>query len=314
MARLHLPAWVRRSHPVVRYEAGHWARSRAWRAARNLVWGGSLSFILVPAACAILFSLQSQFGSPSEAILTLGGVFAIGLALLTTLAVWFSNLSASILGATLIARERESQTWPFLRLTSLTGVDIAGAKFMALFYTLLGPLRLITGLRLLALLAGLVTVTLAFLASGHSAQEWASVLIPVLNQFGLTLGQWLGLALFAALALAWTVITWLFEPFFGLLYYGTIGLTMSTFARSPGAAIVLMVAAHFCLALGLYAPVSQISYLFLLPLLATGTETAAVSFFILTLVLQVGLQTLLPWAVMAACALFTLRRVEAISD
>src|SRR5689334_23267582 len=241
MARLRLPAWVRRSHPVVRYEAGHWARSRAWRAARHLVWGGSLTFILAPAACSILFSLQSRFNSPSEAILTLGGVFTIGLGLLTTLAVWFSNISAGVLGATLIARERESQTWPFLRLTTLTRWDIVGGKFMALFYTLLGPLRLVTALRLLALLAGLVTGLLALLASGHSAQEWAAFFIPLLNQSGLTLDQWLGLASFSSLTLAWVVFSWLFEPFFGLLYYGTIGLTASTLARSRGAAIILMV-------------------------------------------------------------------------
>jgi len=314
MARLQLPAWVRRSHPIVRYEAGHWAHSRAWRAARNVVWGGSLTFVLVPAACSLLFSLQSHFTSPSEAILTLGGVFAIGLGLLTTLAVWFSNISASLLGATLIARERESQTWPFLRLTSLSGLEIAGGKFMALFYTLLGPLRLVTGLRLLALLAGLVTAVMAFLAGGRSAQEWASLLVPALNQSGLTPDQWLGLAFLAALAIGWTVLSWLFEPFFGLLYYGTIGLAASTLVRSRGAAIVLMVAAHFCLALGLYAPVSQIGSLFLLPLIAAGTETATVTFVILTIVLQVGVQTLLPWAVMAACAFFALRRVETLSD
>jgi|SRR5579859_4497558 len=314
MARLQLPAWARRSHPVVRYEAGHWERSRAWRAARNLVWGGSLTFILVPAACAVLFSLQSTFQSPSEAILTLGGVFAVGLALLSTLAVWFSNISASVLGATLIARERESQTWPFLRLTSLTGVEIAGGKFMALFYTLLGPLRLISGLRLLALLAGIVTAALALYASGRSVQAWAAILIPVFNQSGLTLSQWLGLGLFGTVAVAWAVFSWLFEPFFGLLYYGTIGLTASTLARSRGAAIILMVAAHFCLGLGVYAPVSQISSLFMLPLLASGTETAAVGLVVIALVLQLGLQTLLPWAVMVACGLFTLRRVEAIGD
>ena len=232
MARLNLPAWVRRSHPVVRYEAGHWARSRAWRAARNLVWGGSLSFILVPAACAILFSLQSQFSSPSEAILTLGGVFAIGLALLTTLAVWFSNLSASILGATLIARERESQTWPFLRLTSLTGLDIAGGKFMALFYTLLGPLRLITGLRLLALLAGALTLVLTFAASGLTAQSVVSVFSPFFKQFGLTARPMAALGLvrrfrsadlddqLAVRALLWPALLWRHRP--GRLHPGPL--------------------------------------------------------------------------------------------
>jgi len=310
----HPPAWVRRSHPVVRYEAGHWARSRPWRAARGLVWGGSLTFILVPALCAILFSLQSQFTSPAAAILSLGGVFAIGLALLSTLAVWFSNISASILGATLIARERESQTWPFLRLTNLSALDIAGGKFMALFYTLLGPLRLITGLRLLAVFAGVLTLALTYLASGLSAHEAAALFAPFFDQFGLSSGQWLGLDLFAALAAGWILLGWLAEPLFGLLYYGVIGLTMSTLVRSRGTAIVLVFAAHFVLALGLYAPVSQISSLLLTPLLAAGNQTAALSFVVLTASLQISLQTLLPWGVMAACAVFSVRRLETLSE
>jgi hypothetical protein len=316
--RVQMPAWVRRDHPVVRLEARHWGRSRPWRAAQGLVWGGSLTFILVPALCSVLFSLQSQFTSPAEAILTLGGVFAVGLALLSTLAVWFSNISASILGATLIARERESQTWPFLRLTNLSALDIAGGKFMALFYTLLGPLRLISGLRLLALLAGAVTLALAYLASGLSTLQVAALFMPLLDELGLSAGQWLGLVLFSALTAAWIGLSWLAEPFFGLLYYGIIGLTVSTFVRSRGAAIVLVVAAHFCLALGVYAPVSQLSSLLLTPLLFTGgsahSQTAAFGFVVLTVLLQIGLQTLLPWGVMAACALFTVRRLERLSD
>lgn len=314
MARVHLPAWARRTHPIVRNEAGHWARSRAWRLARNIMWGGSLTFILVPAACAGLFGLQSRFTSPAEAILALGGVFSIGVALFSSLAVWFTNISASILGATFIARERESQTWPFLRLTNLTALDIVGGKLMALFYILIGPLELITGLRLLALSAAVATAVLAFLASGLTPQEFAASFVPLLNQFGLTNAEWQGLALFVALVALWAVISWLAEPFFGLLYNGVIGLTMSTFARSRGTAIVLVFAAHFCLALGLYAPVSQLSSLFLAPVATAGTQTAALGLLALTVALQFTLQTLLPWAVMAACAIFTLKRVELLND
>jgi hypothetical protein len=155
MPSVALPAWVRRNHPIVRNETGHWARSRGWRLARNLIWGGSLTFILVPAGCALLFSWRSQLSGPAEAILAVGGVFTLGRALISTLANWLNNLSASILGATLVAHERESQTWPFLRLTSLTSIDIVGGNLMALLYTLARPLQLVTALRLLALAAGL---------------------------------------------------------------------------------------------------------------------------------------------------------------
>ena len=314
MAGAHLPPWLRRTHPIVRYETRHWAQSRAWRSARYAVWGGSLTFILAPVACSLLFALQSRFTSPAELILSLGGVFAVGLALLSTLAVWFSNLSATVLGASLIARERESQTWPFLRLTSLSSLDIAGGKLMALFYTLIGPVQLITGLRLLALAAGLVTLVLAYLASGLSAREVIALFGPFFQQFGLTAAQWQGLALFAALGLLWAAISWLVEPFFGLLYYGVIALTMSTLARSRGTAVVLVIAAHFVLALGVYAPVSQASSLLLAPLAATSSQDAALVYGSIIIVVQFVLQTLLPWAVVAACAAFTLRRIEALND
>jgi hypothetical protein len=279
MARLLLPAWLRRPHPIVRYQARHWAHSRGWRLVGNLLWGGSLSFIFVPAACALLFGLQSQFTSPAEAILTLGGIFLVGLALFSSVAVLFSNLSASILGATLIARERESQSWPFLRLTTLTSLDIAGGKLMALVYTLSGPLQLITGLRLLALVAGMFTAMPAYLASGWTGQDSATFLGPFCEQFGLTFSQWQGLALFAAPAVLWATVNWLLEPFFGVLDNCVIGLTVSTFTRSRGSAIVLVFAAHFCLALRLYAPAGQPSSLLLAPLAATGSQTCALDLF-----------------------------------
>jgi hypothetical protein len=243
--------------------------------------GRLISFILVPAACALLFGLQSQFTSPAEAILTLGGISSVGLALFSGLAVLFSNLSASILGATLIARERESQTWPFLRLTTLTSLDIAGGKLMALLHTRSRPLQLITRRRLLALVAGVVTAVLAYLASGWTGQDSATFLGPFCEQFGLTYGQWQGLALFAALAVLWATANWLLEPFFGVLYNGVIGLTVSTFTRSRGSAIVLVFAAHFCLALGLYAPAGQLSSLLLAPLAATALKPAHESGFLL---------------------------------
>ncbi len=314
MRKLKWPAWMRRTHPIVRYEAGHWARSRGWRAARQLVWGGSLTFIMAPAACAILFNLQSQFTSPAEAILAFGGVFCIGLALLSSLAVWFSNLSATIVGATLVARERESQNWPFLRLTSLTSLDLVGGKLMALFYILIGPVQLITGLRLLALAAGLVTLILAYLATGLTGRDASALAASVLQEFNLTTGQWVGLIATALLSVLWVVGNWLIEPLFGLLYNGVIGITMSSLARSRGTAIVLAFAAHLGLALGLYAPVSQLSSLALAPLAASGNQDTALIVVVVAVAFVFVLETLLPWAVMIACAIFTLWRVESLSD
>ena len=53
MASLALPAWMRATHPIVRYEIRHWTHSRGWRLVRYLLWGGSLTFFQVLVACAL---------------------------------------------------------------------------------------------------------------------------------------------------------------------------------------------------------------------------------------------------------------------
>src|SRR5512144_3018167 len=104
MAVLTLPAWARPHHPIVDYETRHWRRSRVWRAVRHTFWGGSLIFLLLPAACSLLFSLGSTFTSVPEAVLGIGGTFTLGLVVISALSTWLNNLTASLLGATLIAR------------------------------------------------------------------------------------------------------------------------------------------------------------------------------------------------------------------
>ncbi|MEP7355772.1 MAG: hypothetical protein ABI847_00870 [Anaerolineales bacterium] len=314
MLHLALPAWVRPTHPIVRNEVRHWAQSRGWRAVRYLLWGGSLTFLLVPAGCALLFTLSSQISSPAEAILALGGVFTIGLAVISTLAHWLNSLSASVLGATLIARERESQTWPFLRLTSLTSADIAGGKLVALLYTLARPLYLVLGLRLLAILSALATLLLAVAASGLTLPALQALFQPMFAELQMTAAQGLSGLFFGLAAAVLALAAWLIEPFFGVLYNGLLGLAVSTLARSSGAAIVLVFAAHFVLALGVYAPAQQVGTLLLLPLTQNIGPGGAAVLVLLAFVLPFALQIVLPVLVMVGCALFALRRVDTLSD
>jgi hypothetical protein len=246
----------------------------------------------------------------------LGGYFTLGLGLLSSLAVWFTHLSASIVGATLIARERESQTWTFLRLTSLTARDIVGGKLAALFYTLLGPIEVITGLRVLTLAAGVATLSLAWVVSPNAGRDLAQFFAPFMQDFGPNPGNWLGVAAVGALVALWALINWLGEPLFGLIYYGVIGLGASTLARSRGAAIVLVFGVHFCLALGIYAPASQLnSLLLLLPVIASNNDSSGLPLVLLiSLGVQFVIQTLLPWAIVVGVILFALRRVETLGD
>jgi hypothetical protein len=281
---------------------------------RYLLWGGSLTFLLVPAACALVFTVSSQLTSPAETILALGGVFTLGLAIISTLAHWLNSLSASILGASLIARERESQTWPFLRLTSLSSADIAGGKLMAVLYTLAQPLYLVTGLRVLALLSGLATLLLAGAASGLTLPAVQALLRPAFQELFLTPAQELGGLFFGSIGLLAALAAWFIEPFFGVLYNGLLGLAVSTLARSSGAAIVLVFAAHFGLALGLYGPANQLVTLLLLPLTQNIGPGGTAVLLMLSFVLPFAMQFFLPLLVMSGCAIFILRRVERLGD
>lgn len=313
MARWALPAWVRPTHPIVHNEIRHWAQSRGWRAAGRLAWAVPLLLLLAPAGCALVFGLSSDFREPAQWIFVPGGILVIGLAAVSTFAHWLNSLSASILGATLIARERESQTWPFLRLTSLTSADIAGGKLAALVYTLARPITLVMGLRLLAIGGALATILLTLAASRFSGTDFQALIESVFRDLSLAPAQAAAGFVLTAAGVALALVAWLIEPVFGVIYNGLVGLAAGSFARSSGAAIVLTFAAHFGLALGLYGPAQQVGALLLLPLARNGGPVSAL-LAVLAVSLPVTLQAVLTVVVMAGCALFSLRRVEMLSD
>ena len=309
-----LPAWARPGHAIVRYERRHWHESRGWRLVRRLLWGGALTFVFFPALCALVFNLTATFNSPAEFILSLGGTFTLGLLFTSTLALWFNNLSASFLAATLIARERESQTWPLLRLTTLTSVDLLGGKLAALAYTLAGPVQLILALRALAVLSGLATLALAWLASdldARAVREFLALLFAeapfsVIELFLLEVTILGG----ALLALA----TWLVEPVAGVVYNAAVGAAASTLARSRGTAVVLVVAAQFALGLGLYAPAQQGGLLVLAPFIQVLSTTNPLILPLLSVGLQAWLTVALWWGIVVSCVVFALRRVDTLTE
>ena len=311
MASLALPAWTHRRHPIVQGETRHWRRSRTWRATLAVLWGGALLFLLVPAACTLLVGLQVPYNNAAEAVLIVGGSLTFGLAVTSAAASGVNGLAAGLLGATLIARERETQSWPFLRLTTLTSLEIVGGKFVALLRTLALPMALVSGLRLLALLVGLGSAALALVASGLTAAQLQAIVLaaaPALTDVNVLVLLFTG-AIGGLVALAW----WLLEPFFSVVYAGAVGLAASCVARSRGAAIVLSVGVHFGLGLGLYAPVQQLMSLWPLFLMQNPNQLLGL-LPALTIVLPVMVQSGLQVAVLAACLVFALRRVEHLSE
>jgi hypothetical protein len=313
MASLALPAWTHRRHPIVAGETRHWQRSRVWRATLTLLWVGTLLFLVVPMLCTLAIGSQTSFTTdPVEAILMLGGTFTLSLAGVSGLAGGLTGLVAGLLGATLIARERECQSWPFLRLTTLTSLEIVGGKFSALVRTLALPMHFVAGLRVLALLAALLTGVLALAASGLTLAELQAMwvgLLPTLTGPDLLFMEISG-AFGLLLALAW----WLLEPYFGVCYNGAVGLAASSLARSRGTAIVLTVAVHFCLGLGLYAPAQQVMSLGPVLLLQNPTNMMISLLPALTVGLPLIAQSVLQVAVLLASLAFTINRVEHLSE
>lgn len=313
MASLALPAWTSSRHPIVLGETRHWQRSRVWRGTRYVLWAGLLVFLAVPLACPLLVNLaQPGFSGPPEAILVTGGTFVFGLAVVSAVASGLNSLLAGLLGATLISRERECQSWPFLRLTTLTSLEIVGGKVTALLRSLAWPMHFALGLRLLTLLAGVLTLALAAAAGGLTLDD----VLELWNAFGLSLSlpDWVllqaSILASALVALAW----WLAEPYFSVIYNAAIGLAASCLARSRGLGIVLTVALHFGLGLGLYAPVQQLMSLSMVFVLQEPAGVMVELLPLLLFILPLIVQSLLQAAVAALCVVLALNRAERLSE
>jgi hypothetical protein len=225
-------------------------------------------------------------------------------------------LAATILGATLIARDREEQRWAFLRVTPLQSTEIVGGKLASLLYLLAWPMHLAAGLRLFAMLAGAVTLGLVALAGGlapgilSDGLEVVREVAPFAPAGLLLTASVGGVDVLAGLAY------WLIEPYFTGLYNSAIGLAASTLARTRGLAIGLAFVVHFSLSLGVYWPAQQIVFLIFLALTNVFGPAVAGSLpsMLLASTLQFAVSIGLQVAVLAGCLTLAVRRVERLGD
>jgi hypothetical protein len=311
-----LPGWISPAHPVFRRELNRWRRSRAWRWLRGSPWSVPLLVglgVLMAGGAAALSA--ETFASPAEIALMAGGTFVLVLATTSAMLNWLLGLLASLYGAALVARERESQNWPFLRVTTLTSLDILGGKLAALLHVLARPAGAIVILRLAALLGGVAAVALAATTSGARPDQVREMLESLESMSLMPRSALLVTASIGGLDFAIWLLFWLIEPYFNAVYNSAIGLTASTLARTRGRAIALVFAGHLGLALVIYAPIQQLAYL----LVALGFSTVAnpADPVINSLVLfsvQFGLSVVLQAGAMLACLLFSLWRVERLGD
>jgi hypothetical protein len=308
LARL-LPAWATLAHPIVKHEASLWRRSPGWLLLRLVLLAGVLAFIFMPASCGLLAASAAYLDDSNlpVAIAIAGGSLTGALFLAGNAAGWVVGLLASLVGATLIARERERQTWPLLRITTLTTAAILGAKLSTVFYALRHVLHGTALLRLLSLVAGSLTGALVLAAAWRGGANLAAAF----DLSGLGASDRLALALYTGPVLV-SVAGWVVQPYFAALYNGSLGLAASSMARSQGAAITLAFAAHIVLALGLYLPAQLLLSGIQMTIDPAGRASTVVigglyaGRAVLALALQVG--------VLAAVLALAHRRIEDMQD
>jgi len=154
-----LPTWAKSNHPVVRRELNLWRRTlKRWR------WL-FIPLLFLPCACSALCSLTGlplamEASSPLLGLgLFLGWgafmTFSFGSGIVT----WIVTTFASISSATIIARERETQNWAMLRLTTLSIPEIIYAKLAAIGRLLFWPVVIMLGVQIAMLsLLGLIAI------------------------------------------------------------------------------------------------------------------------------------------------------------
>jgi len=306
-----LPRWARITHPIVANETRHWRRSRLRHVVRGGSWVGALLVILSASGCVTaIAATSSPTFRPADTLLVGVGTFIFSAVALSMIINWLIGLVAGIYAATLIARERETQAWPFLRITTLSSLDILGGKFAALFHLLSNTLHLIAFLRVLAIGSALVWAGLGLLASRLTLNDiWegiesaARIMFPAYPAF-------LGLGLLGGLI---SLVAWVLEPYYATFYAGAVGLAVSAMAKTRGGAVALAFITHFGLGLAVYLPAQQFTSIIVVLLFGEqlGNSPSAVMWLgLLPFVITFLIQT----AILIISLAFAYARVETLSE
>jgi len=248
---MSLPAWASASHPIARREQTLWGRAlRPWR----WVW---IPLALLPLCCSAVCALSALPVALTENtaetwLFALGLVLFIGVWGLQGFLGFGLNLFLSIGASTLIARERETQNWPMLRITTLHVPEIVGAKIAALLRQSRWPIGAVLAARLFA--AAITT-----LYAGGALYVFARAPEIAADTAALT-GLWVS---FGASAIALTAY-FIVELIAGVFYNCGVGLLASCFSRATGAAVGITFVLHFVLWFLVLTPIQQI----LVPLIA----------------------------------------------
>ncbi len=238
-----IPSWTSNDHPIVQRETALWKkRSQRWA----WVW---IVFLLLPLMCSGLCGLSmtpllAEANSAGEWIVAGGAIIGMTLWTLHGFLMFGIWLLSSIGASTVIARERETQNWSLLRITTLNIAEIVHAKVVGVLRWLTLPLALAVILRIVMVgMMLVVAIVVIFFAAGVAA------LTPQL-QTTLALGS-----VVASVIVALYLIVELAAV---MLYNCSIGLLSSVFARTSANAIAIMFVLHFGISFFVIAPAQQI--------------------------------------------------------
>ncbi|MEK7807942.1 MAG: hypothetical protein AAB571_02645 [Chloroflexota bacterium] len=239
-----LPSWASNDHPIVQRETALWKkRSRQW----SWVW---IIFLLLPLMCSGLCGLSMtpiliEANSAGEWLFSIGAILSVTLWMLHGFLMFGIWLLSSIGTSTVIARERETQNWSLLRITTLNIPEIVHAKVIGVLRWLSLPLALAVVLRIamsgLLFIVAILIIFSATVGVGATAPQLQAVLVVA--------------SLAACVIIA---IYFIIELAAAMLYNCSIGLLSSVLARTSANAIAIMFVLHFGISFFLIAPIQQV--------------------------------------------------------
>ena len=239
-----IPSWASNDHPIVQRETALWKkRSRQWA----WVW---IIFLLLPLMCSGLCSLSMtplliEANSAGGWLFSIAAILSVTLWMLHGFLMFGIWLLSSIGASTVIARERETQNWSLLRITTLNIPEIVHAKVVGVLRWLSLPLALAVVLRIaMVSLMFIVAILVIFSVTIRTA----------------TITPQLQAALVVASLAACIIIAiyFIIELAAAILYNCSIGLLSSVLARTSANAIAIMFVLHFGISFFLIAPIQQV--------------------------------------------------------
>jgi len=239
-----IPSWASNDHPIVQREAALWKkRSRQW----SWVW---IIFLLLPLMCSGLCGLSMtpiliEANSAGGWLFSVAAILSVTLWMLHGFLMFGIWLLSSIGTSTVIARERETQNWSLLRITTLNIPEIVHAKVVGVLRWLSLPLALAVVLRiamvsLLFIVAIIVIFSVAIRTTTITPQLQAALAVA-------SLAACVIIAIYFIIELAATV-----------LYNCSIGLLSSVLARTSANAIAIMFVLQFGITFFLIVPIQQV--------------------------------------------------------